>query len=217
MRAIARLPYFRPVAGAVLSVFCGLLLWGTDLGDWWKNASFDYQFLFSSRAVTNQVVLIQMDNESYDYLKQERYDPQHKEGWQPWDRKLHAQLLRKLAEGGAQLVVIDSFFRAPRDAAGDEALIEALRRQSNVVLMAEQAEVVSPRMEGVQPIYPAEIFLEAARTNSGVAWFDPDSDLVVRKHWPFPSPGPSTPAQFHSLPWVAASLAGARGSTIGQQ
>lgn len=195
--------------GAALAVLCGLVLWGTPLGDLWVNASYDYQFRFGSRVVTNQVVLIQMDNESYDYYKQERFDP-HKAGWQPWDRKLHAHLLQKLADGGAALVVMDTFFRAPLDSEADQALVDALRRQSNVVLMAEQAEVVNPKLQGVQPIFPAEKFLEAARTNCGVAWLDPDSDLVVRKHWPFPSPGPSTPAEYFSLPWVAAMVAGAQ-------
>ena len=51
---------------------------------------------------------------------------------------------------------------------------------------------------------PQEIFLNAARTNWGVAWLDPDLDLVVRHHWPFPSPGP-----YPSLPWTAAKILGA--------
>ena len=179
------------------------------MGDWWVDTSYDYQFRFGSRAVTNQIVLIQMDNESYDYYKQERFDSKSGIG-QPWDRKRHAQLLNKLADGGAALVVMDTFFRAPRNADDDAALIVALRR-NNVVLMAEQAKVVNRKLEGVQPIYPADIFLDAARTNSGVAWFDAGGvGWVVRKHWPFPSPGPSTPAQFFSMPWVAATLAGAR-------
>jgi len=194
--------------GAALAVAGGLILWGTPIGDGWVNASYDYQFRFGSRAVTNQVVLIQMDNESYDYYKQQRFDPE-KTSSQPWKRGLHARLLNKLADGGAALVVMDIFFRAPRDPADDDALIAALRRQKKVVLMADQAKVQNRRLDGVQPVYPAEIFLDAAKTNWGVAWLDPDSDLIVRKHWPFPSPGPSTPAQFFSLPWRAAALAGA--------
>jgi CHASE2 domain-containing sensor protein len=195
--------------GAVLAVLCGLILWGTPIGDAWVDASYDYQYRFGSRAVTNQVVLIQMDNESYGDLHQERYDP-HKEGSQPWDRKLHAQLLQKLSEGGAALVVMDIFFSRPFDTASDSALVDALRRQKNVLLAAKQAEVVNPRLDGVQPILPDKMFLDAAQTNWGVAWLDPDLDLIVRKQWPFPSPGPSTPAQSFSLPWAAALLSGAK-------
>jgi CHASE2 domain-containing sensor protein len=173
------------------------------------NASYDYQFLFSSRRVTNQVVLIQMDNESYGDLGQERYDPL-KEGSQPWDRSLHAHLLQKLADGGASLVAMDIFFSKPRDAASDGALVAEMRRQRNLVLATKQAEVVNLKLEGVQPTLPAEIFLDAARTNWGVAWLCPDLDLVVRKQWPFPSPGPSAHSDYKSLPWRAASLLGAR-------
>lgn len=190
--------------GAALAVFCGLILWGTPIGDAWVNASYDYQFWFGSRAVTNNVVLIQMDNGSYGDLHQERFDSNHKESWQPWDRGLHAKLLGRLADGGAALVVMDTFFRGPRDPVSDAALVAALRRQRSVLLMSEQAGVVSPRLAGAEPTRPDPMFLEAARTNSGVAWFDPDLDLVVRKHWPFPSPGP-----YYSLPWSAALLEGA--------
>ena len=193
----------------MLAVLCGLILWGTPIGEFLVNASYDYQFRFGSRAVTNQVVLIQMDNQSYGDMHQQRYDPK-KQGSQPWDRKLHAQLLQKLADGGASLVVMDIFFLNEFDAAGDNALAEALRRQKKVVLGAKQAEVVNPKLAGVQPILPADIFLNAAQTNWGVAWFDADVDLIVRRQWPFPSPGPSTPAKWFSLPWKAALMAGAQ-------
>lgn len=208
LKAITERRFFRPVGGAALAVLCGLILC-TPIGDAWVNASYDYQFRFGSRAVTNQVVLIQMDSQSYGDLNQQRFDPK-KEGSQPWDRKLHARLLQKLADGGASLVVMDIFFSHPLDPAADNALAEALRRQKNIVLAAKQAEVVNPKLAGVQPILPADIFLNAAQTNWGVAWLNPDVDLIVRKQWPFPSPGPSTPAQSFSLPWKAAVLAGAQ-------
>jgi CHASE2 domain-containing sensor protein len=209
LKAITEWNFFRPAVGAVLAVLCGLILWGTPIGDWWENASYDYQFRFGSRAVKNQVVLIQMDNQSYGDLHQERYDP-NKEGWQPWDRNLHAQLLQKLADGGASLVVMDIIFRQTNDATTDRALIAALRRQKKVAIAATFARVVNPNVYGMEPILPAEEFLEAAQTNWGFAWLTPDLDLIVRKQWPFPSPSPSTPAQSFSLPWEAALLAGAK-------
>src|SRR5579862_7628137 len=206
MRVMAEWKYFRPVMGAALAVLLGLVLWGTPLGNPWEDASFDYQFWFGSRAVTNNVLLVQMDNESYRDEHQQRLDPQHPEKWQPWDRGLHAKLLNRLADGGAALVVMDTFFRQRRDpATNDEALAAALRQQRNVVLMAEQAEVVNPRLAGAGPTFPDPFFLNAAKTNWGVAWADKDLSVVVRKQWPFPSPGP-----YHSLPWAAALLAGAR-------
>ncbi len=35
------------------------------MGEPLVNASYDYQFRFGTRAVTNQVVLIQLDNQAY--------------------------------------------------------------------------------------------------------------------------------------------------------
>lgn len=187
---------FAPALGAILTVACGLILWGTPLGDGWVNASYDWLFRFGAPSVTNRVVLIQMDNDAYDEFQQSRT--------QPWDRALHARLLDRLAADGCPLVVFDSFFRAPRDPAKDAALIDAMHRQRAVVLMAEQARVTHPDMAGARPVLPAEPFLNAAGGHWGVAWLDPDLDGIVRRHWPFPAPGP-----YHSLPWTAARLAGA--------
>ena len=180
----------------MLTVLCGLILWKAPLGEGWVNASYDNLFRFGARAVTNNVTLVLMDNGAFDQFHQTR--------GQPWDRALHARLLNKLADDGCALVVFDSFFQEPRDTAKDKALADAMRRQSGVVLMAEQAQVTHPTLTGVQPTLPSKLFLDAAGTNWGVAWLDPDLDLVVRRHWPFPSPGP-----YPSLSWTAARLSGA--------
>ncbi|MDR3460005.1 MAG: CHASE2 domain-containing protein [Verrucomicrobiae bacterium] len=184
--------------GAALAVLCGWLLWGTSLGDPWTNASYDYLFRFGSRAVTNQVTLILMDNGAFAQFKQTR--------GQPWDRGLHTQLLNRLADDGCPLVAFDSFFQLPRDAGQDAALAAAMHRQKNLVLMAGQAEESISTVAAAEALLPADLFLAAAGTNHwGVAWYSPDlTDHIVRQHWPFPSPGP-----YPSLPWVAAQQAGA--------
>jgi CHASE2 domain-containing sensor protein len=183
--------------GAALAVACGLVLWLTPLGDFWTNTSYDYLFRFGNRPVTNAVTLILMDNAAFDQFHQTR--------GQPWDRALHTQLLNKLADDGCALVAMDSFFRSANNPAADTALAAAMRRQRNLVLMAEQLQVTHPGLAGAQPVMPAEIFLAAAKTNWGVAWLNPDLDGSVRRHWPFPSPGP-----YPSLPQTAARLAGAK-------
>ena len=181
--------------GAVLAVLCGLLLLKAPIGSPWRNASYDYLFRFSARPTGNNVVLILMDNQAFNQFHQTR--------GQPWDRTLHAQLLDKLANDGCALVVFDSFFREARNKESDDSLAAAMRRQQNIVLMAEQAEVIHPGLAGAQPVLPAELFLSATRTNWGVAWLDPDLDSIVRRHWPFPSPGP-----YADLAWRAAQLYG---------
>ena len=187
--------------GAAVAVLCGLVLWTTSAGEPWINASYDYLFRFGARAVTNQVALILMDNAAFAQFHQTR--------GQPWDRGLHAQLLNKLADDGAELVVMDSFFRVTNNPAKDAALADAMRRQKHIVLMAEQAKVTLPGLAGAEPTLPTEPFLSAAGTNWGVAVLDPDPDQIVRRHWPFPSPGP-----YPSLPEAAARLAGAHLSSV---
>lgn len=182
--------------GAALAVFAGLLLWWTPLGDPWTNASYDYLFRFGSRAVTNQASLILMDNSAFATLDQTR--------GQPWDRALHARLLNRLADDGAKLVAFDSFFRSTNVPEKDDALAAAMRHQKHVVLMAEQADLTHPALEGVQPILPNEKFLAACGTNCwGVAWFTADADGIVRQQWPFPSP-----EKYPSLPWTVALQTG---------
>lgn len=204
MKGWSNKPLLVSALGAALTVLVGLLLWGTSLGESWTNASYDYLFRFGSRSVTNQVVLILMDNGAFDAFGQVR--------GQPWDRALHARLLNRLADDGCALAVFDSFFRELRDPQKDDALAAAMRRQKHVVLMAEQTQLAHPTLEGVQPVRPAEKFLEACGTNWGVAWLNPDLDRIVRQQWPFPSPGP-----YPSLPWTAALQAGKKLSEVPQE
>ena len=197
LKAITTHQWFGSVLGAALTVLCGLILWKAPLGEGLVHASYDYLFRFGGRAVTNNVVLILMDNEAYDHCQQVR--------GQPWDRGLHAKLLERLAADGCELVAFDSFFRGGGDPAKDEALAKAMRLQPRIVLMAEQAAVTHPIVAGAHPTLPYELFLKAAGTNWGVAWLDPDLDSIVRRQWPFPAPGP-----YPSLARTAARLAGAR-------
>jgi CHASE2 domain-containing sensor protein len=190
---------FKPALGAALTSLVGLALWWMPLGERWVNASYDYQFRFSTHAVTNRVVIIAMDNAAYDHFKQERGR---------WDRALHARLLDKLADDGCPLVVLDTFFRGPGDPEKDAALIRALARQNRVALMAEQADVSNPKLEsGAQPTLPWDAILNAAGPNWGVAYLYRDLDGVVRRIWP-PVPWELYP----SLPSKAAQLAGAQPS-----
>ncbi len=194
----------KPALGAVLTVLCGLLLWGTSLGDWWTHASYDYLFRFGSRPVTNDVVLVMMDNDSFDALGQDRSIP--------WDRGLHAQFLERLADDGCAMVVIDAFFRAYKGTAQDAALVRALRRQRAAVVMAHHAETTHPEMEASYAVAPDDEFLEASHIRWGVAWLEPDLDGIVRHHWPLPSPG-----HYPSLPEAAVKAAGGRLNDIPQE
>lgn len=191
--------------GAALAVFCGLGLWATTfgenpdqetIGDKWDHASYDYLFRFGAPAVTNNVVLILMDNDSYTELRQTRGIP--------WNRSLHARLLNKLADDKCPLVVLDVRLDEKRDPVADQALATAMGRLSNVVLAAKMITVQLRGADIIQPIKPADIFLAAAHNNWGLTQVDADHDNIMRRHWPFPNPG-----DYPTVPWLAATLSGA--------
>lgn len=195
-RTLTQHKYFRPGIGAILSALCGLALWATSLGDNWIGASFDSLYRFGTHQSGKDVMLILMDDDSFDQLKQSRSGI--------WNRSLHTELLSKLADDGCPLVVFDVFFKqADTNAETDRALAAAMRRLSNVVLCARIEAHEHGDFSDARDLLPYELFREAARTNWGVAFLVPDNDHVVRKHWPFPNPD-----SHQSLTCAAAGIHG---------
>ncbi len=205
-KAVIEAKWFKPVVGAALAVFCGLLLWGTPLGDAWTDASYDSLFRFGTQAVTNQITLILMDNDSYDHLHQDR--------GQLWDRALHAQLLKKLTADGSRLVVFDVLFLKTNSPAADSKLAQAMQQNSNVVLMADVTDGTHPRLDSASLVYPHELFLSAS-AGCGVGHVDTETGGIARHHWPFSTPGEG---DIHSLGWAAAQAADAHvAANVGEQ
>lgn len=187
--------FFRPAVGALLVTGCGLALWALPLTQSWTDASYDDLFRFGSRAITNQVVVVQMDDSAALALGTSRAG---------WNRSLHAQLLDKLTADGNALTVFDVHFGNARNPATDEKLAEAMRRNGHVVLMAGWTELSSPGAQAEEPILPNSLFLQAA-TNWGIGKLEA-VNAPVRRHWPFPAPVEGRP----SLAWTAALVAGAK-------
>ncbi len=52
-----------------------------------------------------------------------------------WPRDLHAELITRLAAAGAAVIAFDLSFDAPREQAQDAALVEAVARAGNVILL----------------------------------------------------------------------------------
>jgi CHASE2 domain-containing sensor protein len=182
LNAITERRWFKPALGAALAVLCGLLLWGTPLGQPWENASYDYLFRFFDRMpATNNVVLIRMDEDS-------------------GDRALHARLLDKLTDAKSSLVVFDIFFKTNAGAATDATLADAIRRHGNVVLMAETKRDNNSRYDAVTANLPLTNFLNASAA-WGIASVDTQTGGIARHHWPF---GISNEPAMHSLAWAAA-------------
>jgi CHASE2 domain-containing sensor protein len=183
--------------GAGLSVICGLALWIMPLGEKWENASYDYLYIFGTRSVSNNVVLVLMDNPAYEALGQSRETH--------WNRELHAKLVKKLADDDCPLVVFDIFFTHPDpDPAKDAALSGALHRLKKVVLGTRTAEENLTGASLGELLMPIPMFLAAPNTNWGLGLVDNDSSGFVRRDWPSPDPD-----RYPSLSWTAARLAGA--------
>ncbi len=168
---------------------CLAALWalvgGSSWGDSLVEASYDSLFRLTARwqprLEQSPVTIIYLDLPSYQSQKQSLN--------KPWDRGLHARLLRRLKEAGARAVVFDILFNEPGpDPAADLELAEAIRQQGAVVLGAEVSKPSSRSAVGdgslsVVVDAPAPMFLKAA-AGWGLAESTVDDDFVVRQHFP---------------------------------
>lgn len=182
--------------GLILTLGVGWLLHGLRVGEIAENASYDWLFRFSrAKTPPKEAVVVFMDEESHAKLDQPLSAP--------WDRRLHARLIRRLTEAGARAIVFDIVFLTnkfvlPEE---DEALVTAARDSGRVVLAANPRHDPAQKVPGVDP--PFRALRRAVKENWGLVQMIPSADQVVRWH------PPSFPPFKPSLSWVAARLAGA--------
>ena len=89
-----------------------------------QNVLTDLSFAWTSRHASGDVVVIAIDPPSIERI-----------GVWPWPRRLHAELLRKLASAGVLDIVFDVDFSAPSDAASDQAFADALGEAGGSVVL----------------------------------------------------------------------------------
>lgn len=191
-------------SGFILVLALGLLLphLNFQLGNSLTRSSYDWSFdlaLYRRPDVRgDEVVLVYVDEKSYQDLGQ----PFNK----PWDRRIHAQLLKRLKEEGAKVVIFDILFTDPGpDPEADRELAEAIRAHGQVVLAADytpagQTVTGGHLTEMSTLILPEEQFQNAAAA-WGLAQLQPDPDFLVRQHYH----GPTT-ENYPSMGWAAAEL-----------
>src|SRR5688572_22095930 len=92
--------------GAVLCIILAMLL-GMKLGTRVVHNSYDLPYIFRSSIKTEGVTIIYIDDESHKELNQVF--------GQPWDRGLHARLVKRLTREKAKVIVFDIVFDFPRD------------------------------------------------------------------------------------------------------
>jgi len=102
----------------------------------------------------------------------------------PWDRRVWAAAIDRLADAGARLVIVDLVMAEPTDSEADEALAAAIGRHQDRVVLVSNFSPVEKRQGFeftlVEPM--AEFFGEGeVETACGYANFRPDSDdMLVR-------------------------------------
>ena len=185
----------RGMIGAALTVLAGLCLWTFPIGQSLAHLSYDLPSVFTSRFVSDEVVIVQMDEAS-------SRDP----GLEPFSgpisfRPWHARLLDRLKADRCKMVVFDVFMKGPGSPETDKELVRALKGfgRSQVVLAADRTPVPHPTIRDYMILPPWSNFVAVA-SHWGIAAVDPDNDGVIRRHYPGTDLDPS-------LPWAAAILA----------
>jgi len=163
-----------------------------QIGEPLSRLSYDLPFVFVSEIVTNDVVILKMDEASRLALN---------ETSGLWKRRTHARLLEKLGKDQSAMAVFDVLLADPGGEADNAELARAIKAHGNVVLAAGLEPMSRPGFTGMTIQAPLQEFRDGARA-WGITDVLRDSDLTVRGHHPGTK-------EFPSLAWRAAVLAGA--------
>jgi adenylate cyclase len=124
--------------------------------------------------------MVFMDEQSHQDLDQP-YD-------KPWDRSLHAKLLRQLTAQHARGVVFDIVFSGPgTNPTADEQLAQAIKENGKVILAADYRTGGSGTAQAEKYLTfdsPYDLFYNAADSRLGSDFVYPDGDQEVRRHLP---------------------------------
>ena len=177
----------RAITGAALTILVGLILATFRIGEGLVHLSYDLPFAFGSPPVPDDVIIVKMDEDSNEALKQPAV---------LWDRRIHARLLDKLKADGSGMAIFDVLFADPGTDEENAALARAIEAHGNVVLAGGLEFIAQPGGVGSVTRAPDPKFRTAAK-GWGLTALLPDEDLTVRRHHPGTD-------RYPSLPWEAA-------------
>ncbi len=142
-------------------------------GESLARSSYDLQFVFRGGLVVREACLVYFDEKAGKELKQ---------GMGLWDRKLHAQLVRRLTQDGARAILFDLVFADPwPDPAVDQEFAAAIKENGKVFLGAA-LELDGGAGASAQRTIPPTAVLRRAAAGWGLLVFRPvDSDYGVRR------------------------------------
>ncbi len=160
---------------ALVGAVWGLMLCQLKIGQGLRRASYDLPFRFGKETPPGNVVLVYLDEGSHQDLGQPLSEP--------WDRRLHAQLVEKLTSEGARVIVFDILFH-DENPEQDAAFAAAVQKHGNVVLAGELVRTKSEVDERTSLLL-ATPALRRAAAGWGLTEVPVDPDGVVRRvrHW----------------------------------
>ena len=152
----------------------GWMLYYYPIGAPLGRLSYDLPFDFRNRLPTPEMRLVIIDEKSARALNQP-IDA-------PWDRRLHAQLVKSLTDLGARAILFDIVFNEPSaDPGADDALIQAIRDSGRVFLGAGVVSLPG-RDADEEKLLPPILPLRRAAVDWGLLVVRPvDPDLGVRR------------------------------------
>jgi adenylate cyclase len=98
----------------------------------------------------------------------------------PWPRSLHAQLVDRLAAGGAAVIAFDMIFSEASEPGEDATLTQAVARAGAVVMASDHAYQETALMRQWIRVDPLPEFIQAGAA-AGLATVTLDPDAVVRR------------------------------------
>lgn len=131
------------------------------------NLFYDLVLRLNPPSASQRVLIVAIDNQSQAEI-----------GRWPWNREVHARLIDRLDQAGAEAIGYDVLFPEPSTPAADDALARALARSGRVVL-ASYIEVPGPDGAPALRVPPVAPLARAARATGHVST-RPDRDGVVR-------------------------------------
>ena len=162
------------VGGIAVVVGLGLILFYYPVGNSLTRLSYDLPFAWRGNLATPEIKLVVMDEKSASALNQPMDAP--------WDRHLHAQLVRSLTQEGARAILFDiTFDRVSPDPSADEDLAQAMRDSGRVFLGAAIRSEDEHQEVGEQVLAPIPA-LRHAGAGWGLLVIGPiEPDLGVRQ------------------------------------
>jgi len=151
------------------------------------NLFYDSALRLQTRAAPPDIVIVAIDERSLAEI-----------GSWPWSRRLHAQLVDRLAAAGTAAVAFDVLFveQQGQDGAADDELARAIAAHGRVVLpVYAQVDTASGRLRPALPLPK----LQQAAAALGHVHLELDDDAVARRNFLYLGPG--------AAHWPALALA----------